>query len=127
MRSHGVLNFPDPSSDGQINVDFAHGGKDGSPASAGIDRMSPQYISADQTCRHLLPGGTLTPAQTQQALTEGLKLAKCMRSHGVPSYPDPNPTNPGVVHLGAGVDPSSPQFQRAQKVCDSLVPGTGSK
>ncbi len=63
MRSHGVSNFPDPSSDGRINVQFAFGGKDGAPASSGIDRMSPQYISADQTCRHLLPGGVPTPAQ----------------------------------------------------------------
>jgi hypothetical protein len=126
MRSHGVPNFPDPSSNGQINVDFAHGGKGGSPASAGINRNSPRYISADEACRHLLPGGTPTPAQNQQALAKGLKLAQCMRSHGVPNYPDPNPTNPNVVHLN-GVDPSSPQFQRAQKVCESLVPGTGSK
>jgi hypothetical protein len=126
MRSHGVPNFPDPSSDGQINVDFAHGGKDGSPASDGIDRMSAQYISADQTCRHLLPGGVPTPAQNQQALGRGLKLAQCMRSHGVQNYPDPNPANPNVVRL-SGVDPSSPQFQTAQKVCEPLVPGSGSK
>ena len=49
-----------------------------------------------------------------------------MRSHGVPSYPDPNPGNPNVVHL-VGVATSSPQFQSAQKVCESLVPGAGSK
>ena len=121
MRSHGVPNFPDPTSDGQINVNFASGGKDGAPGSSGIDRMSPQYISADQTCRHLLPGGVPTPAQDQQALAKGLKFAQCMRSHGVPNFPDPSTA--GVVHLGAGVDMSSPQFQDAQKVCQSLVPG----
>ena len=126
MRSHGVPNFPDPTSDGQINVDFTHGGKDGSPASSGIDRMSSQYISADQTCRHLLPGGVPTPAQNQQALAQELKFAQCMRSHGVPNYPDPNPSDPGVVRL-IGVDQNSPQFQSAQKVCQTLVPGSGSK
>ena len=121
MRSQGVPNFPDPSAGGQINVDFARGGKDGSPASAGIDRMSPQYISADQTCRHLLPGGVPTPAQAQQALATGLKFAQCMRSHGVANFPDPSTA--GVVHLGAGVDMGSPQFQGAQKACQSLVRG----
>jgi hypothetical protein len=126
MRAHGVPNFPDPSSDGQINVDFAHGGKDGSPASPGIDRMSPQYISADQTCRHLLPGGVPTPEQNQQALAEDLKYAQCMRSHGVANYPDPNPNNPNVVRL-IGVDMNSPRFLAAQKTCNTLVPGTGSK
>ena len=124
MRSHGVPNFPDPSASGQINVDFAYGGKDRSPASAGIDRMSPQYISADQTCRHLLPGGVPTPAQNQQALAKELKFAQCMRSHGVPNFPDP--TNAGVVHL-IGVDQNSPQFQSAGKTCEALVPGVDSK
>jgi hypothetical protein len=124
MRSHGVPNFPDPSASGQINVDFAYGGKDGSPASAGIDRMSPQYTSADQTCRHLLPGGVPTPAENQRALAQELKFAQCMRSHGVPNFPDP--TNAGVVHL-IGVDQNSPQFQSAGKTCEALVPGVDSK
>jgi hypothetical protein len=126
MRSHGVPDFLDPSANGQINVDFAYGGKDGSPASPGIDRTSRQYISADKTCRHLLPGGIPTAAQNQRALARGLKFAQCMRSHGVPNYPDPNPSNPNVVHL-IGVDPNSPQVQKAQKTCGSLVPAAGSK
>lgn len=124
MRSHGVSNFPDPTSDGQINVNFASGGKDGAPVSSGIDRMSSQYISADQTCRHLLPGGVPTPAQNQQALAKDLKFAQCMRSHGVSNFPDP--TNAGVVHI-LGVDQNSPQYQSAQKACEALVPGADSK
>jgi hypothetical protein len=73
------------------------------------------------------PTGRRTdPAQIQQALAKRLKFARCMRSHGVPNYPDPNPANPNVVHL-LGIDPSSPQFQNAQKTCETLVPGTGAK
>jgi hypothetical protein len=125
MRSHGVVNFPDPTSNGTLNVNFQTGGKDGSPVSSGINRNSSQYTSADKACRNLLPGGVPTPAQNQQALVKGLKFAQCMRSHGVPDFPDP--TTGGVVHLGGGVDPSSPQFQSATKVCQSLVPGTGAK
>jgi hypothetical protein len=124
MRSHGVSNFPDPTSDGQINVNFASGGKDGAPTSSGIDRMSPQYISADQMCRHLLPGGVPTPAQNQHALAKELKFAQCMRSHGVPNFPDP--TTAGVVRL-IGIDQNTPQYQRAQKTCAALVPGADSK
>lgn len=126
MRSHGVGNFPDPSSNGTLSVKFATGGKDGAPRSSGIDRMSSQYLAADRSCRHLLPGGVPTPAQTRQALADALKFAQCMRGHGVENFPDPNPTSPGVVHL-AGVDPGSPRFQSAQRTCESLVPGTGSK
>jgi hypothetical protein len=124
MRSHGVSNFPDPTSDGQINVKFAYGGKDGSPASSGIDRMSPQYISADQTCRHLLPGEVPTPAQNQQALANDLKFAYCMRSHGVSNFPDP--TNAAVVRI-IGVDQNSPRYKSAKKACDALVPRVYSK
>ena len=124
MRSHGVLNFPDPTSDGQIDVKFASGGKGGAPASSGIDRMSPQYISADRTCRHLLPGGVPTPAQDQVALAKELRFAQCMRSHGVSNFPDP--TNAGVLHL-LGVDQNSFRYRSASKACDALVPGAYSK
>jgi hypothetical protein len=124
MRRHGEPDFPDPTSDGQINVNFAIGGKDGAPGSSGIDRMSPQYLSADQACRHLLPGAVPTPAQNQHALAEELKFAQCMRGHGVSNYPDP--TIAGVVHL-LGVDVNSPQYQSAQKVCQSVVPGFTTK
>lgn len=124
MRSHGVSNFPDPNSEGQINVKFASGGKDGTAASSGIDRMSPQYLSAARACRHLLPGGTPTPAQNQQVLAQELKFARCMRSHGVSNFPDP--TNAGVVRL-PGVDQNSTQYRVASKSCDPLVPGVNSK
>jgi hypothetical protein len=124
MRSHGVLNFPDPTSDGQIDVKFASGGKGGAPASSGIDRMSPQYISADRTCRHLLPGGVPTPAQDQVALAKELRFAQCMRSHGVSNFPDP--TNAGVLHL-LGVDQNSFRYRSASTACDALVPGAYSK
>jgi hypothetical protein len=126
MRTHGEPNIPDPAANGTVNVNFATGGKDGARASSGIDRMSPAYISADKTCRPLLPGGVPTPAQTQQALAKALKFSRCMRSHGVPNFPDPIPTDPGAVHL-LGVDPSSPQYQNAQKACEAPVPGSDSK
>jgi hypothetical protein len=124
MRSHGVSNFPDPTSDGQVNVKFASGGKDGAPASGGIDRMSPQYISADESCRHLLPGGVPTSTQNQHALAKELRFAHCMRSHGVSKFPDP--TNADVVRL-IGVDQNSPQYKSAQDACEALVPGADSK
>lgn len=51
-----------------------------------------------------------------------IAFAKCMRSHGVPNFP--NPTGNGSVFLGpgSGVDPTSPQFQRALQACKSLAP-----
>jgi hypothetical protein len=50
----------------------------------------------------------------------------CMRSHGVPKFPDPKPSGGGMqltIGPGHGIDPSSPQFQAAQKACEKLLPG----
>ena len=53
-----------------------------------------------------------------------LAFSACMRSHGVPSFPDPT-SNGGVsiqVQPGSGIDPNSPAFQSAQRACQSLLP-----
>ena len=49
----------------------------------------------------------------------GIKFADCMRSHGVPSFPDPN--SHGAFD-SANFDPTSPAFQTASKACLSLQP-----
>ena len=53
-----------------------------------------------------------------------LAFSVCMRSHGVPRFPDPT-SNGGVsiqVQPGSGIDPNSPAFQSAQRACQSLLP-----
>ena len=94
MRSHGVPNYPDPGSDGNLPK--------GSAQAFGVSNS--QYQAAQRACRHLLPNsdtrftasltqcletGDCPPALVQRALTEGLRFARCMRDHGVPSWPDP--------------------------------------
>lgn len=110
MRSHGVPNFPDPNGNGTL-------------ASLGIDSSSPQFRSAANACKSLAP--THSPAQVKQHVKVLLAVAKCMRKHGVPYFPDPNNQGSIVAQPGSGWDPSSPQFQVAQKACASLNPGTG--
>src|SRR5215468_7255891 len=52
-------------------------------------------------------------------------FSACMRSHGVPNFPDPDAQ--GRLRLqggpGTGINPDSPQFQAAQKACHKLLPG----
>jgi hypothetical protein len=94
MRSHGVPNFPDPGSDGQVPK--------ADPQALGVG--APQLQTAQRTCRHLYPdtGGALASSLRQcyeagfcpqsiahQALAAGLKFARCMRSRGVTNWPDP--------------------------------------
>ncbi len=56
-----------------------------------------------------------------------LAFAKCMRSNGLPNFPDPKAGGGFLFHTGAGVDPSSPAFKAAQAKCKKFLPeGPGS-
>jgi hypothetical protein len=124
MRKHGVTNFPDPDSQGRIKI--TGGSKNG--RSFGMDPNAPNFKTAQKACGHLLPNGGRPTAQQQAAMQATmLKFSACMRSHGVPKFPDPTfgPNGGGMMKIGksAGLDPNSPQFQAAQKACQKLVPG----
>ena len=56
---------------------------------------------------------------------DALKYAECMRSSGVPTFPDPSPGGGFVFQTGSGVDRSSPAFKSAQAKCQKLMPGIG--
>ena len=65
--------------------------------------------------------GASQSTNTQKALA----YSRCMRSHGVPKFPDPNSSGafPKVTAQQVGV--SSTQFQAAQNQCRSLLPNGG--
>jgi hypothetical protein len=113
MRSHGLPSFPDPNAEGLVTTD----------ASTGIDPNSPLFEKAEAACQKLLPVGKATSqAMQQQFERQALAFAKCMRSNGVPNYPDP--TFSGVptrlnenIGPNSGIDPNLPIFQAAQKTC----------
>jgi hypothetical protein len=117
MRSHGVPNFPDPNGQGVIT--FGSGN--------GIDPSSPQFESAQKACQKLMPKhAPPSPAQQAKMQAQALKFSACMRSHGVPKFPDPTFSGGGVqmkIDSSSGLDPSSPQFQSAQKACQVNLPG----
>ncbi|HTP19476.1 MAG TPA: hypothetical protein VMJ65_07725 [Solirubrobacteraceae bacterium] len=67
-------------------------------------------------------GGPESPT----AAANFLKFSTCMRSHGVPNFPDPGSS--GIeISPGSGVNPASPAFQSAQRDCKKLLPGGGPK
>jgi hypothetical protein len=122
MRKNGVPKFPDPEVvDGGMRLSFG--------SENGIDPNAPQFKKAQQACRNLLPnGGRSTPQEQAKELQKALDFAACMRSHGVPKFPDPKASSDGGIDMGGfgpgtGVDPNSPQFQAAQRECQKLVPG----
>jgi len=48
-----------------------------------------------------------------------------MRSHGVPSFPDPGPSGGLQIGPGSGINPESPAFQSAQQACARFGPKGG--
>jgi hypothetical protein len=127
MRSHGVPNFPDPPSNGQIRLQIQQ--TPDSTSVNGVEVNGPAFRSAMTACKSYLPnGGTPSAAQTAKIKAEALAMARCMRSHGVPNFPDPKfqaGPNGGVgIQLGgSGIDPNSPAFQAAQKECGPILGG----
>src|SRR5579862_3935638 len=64
-------------------------------------------------------GSPSSQVQLQQGL---LNYAECMRSSGVPNFPDPKAGGGFEIPLGSGIDPSSPVFKAAQVKCRSSCP-----
>ncbi len=122
MRTHGEPNYPDP-----VLVNNSH--EKGVTTPGDVDQNSPQYKAANSACKHLLPndGGGPTQAQVQQGMATLVKAAECMRSHGVPNFPDPTESHGGkaIGFQMNGVDPNTQQFRAAQKACRSLSPLLG--
>lgn len=55
----------------------------------------------------------------------GIAFADCMRSHGVPNFPDPGGAGGVQIPVGSGINPASPSFQAARTRCAKLLPGAG--
>jgi hypothetical protein len=131
MRSQGVPNYPDPDSSGELpKTDAQHLG------------VSPtQYQAAQHACQHLLPTGpsfqqqtlhcyqtgNCPPALVQQMFAADRKLALCMRSHGVPNFPDPTTGDSGgpVFNItAAGISDAEShthQFEAKLDECERLI------
>jgi len=52
-----------------------------------------------------------------------LAFSQCMRTNGVPNFPDPK--GGGGIQLSAGMNPKAPAFKSAQAKCRHLLPGGG--
>ena len=69
-------------------------------------------------------GGPPTLAQLTGAQVTQLKFSRCMRSHGVPNFPDPSSASGGgfgLVFSGSGIDFAAPLFRKAQRSCISVI------
>jgi hypothetical protein len=135
IRSHGVPSFPDPPSSRQVPK--------GDAQQFGVS--SSQLQAAERACQHLYPGnggsfqqsiqqceltGDCPQAVVQQALTEMRNYARCIRSHGVPNWPDPTTDSQGRPYFDvsrAGISHAythSPLFESKDRICERQVGGS---
>jgi hypothetical protein len=143
MRANGVPSFPDPSSNGGPGGGFSiQGGSNGTVTIGGATVTQSTLRAAFQKCRKELPQGPpISSAQLTKLRQGALKMAQCMRAHGVQNFPDPQiATGPGGHGIGIriGVGPNgaggntagpgkaplfsqTPAFRSAAKVCMPLI------
>ena len=115
MRSHGVPNFPDPTTSPRAFKDA-------------FSRPSPAFGSAYTVCGHLLPPGhatTQNPATTHAQTVALLAFARCLRSHGFPSLPDPTSSGQLTHQMlaTAGIDLQARAVVQAADACTSVTRG----
>jgi hypothetical protein len=127
MRTHGITNFPDPTGTGQV-------------PKAGAQQLGvsvPRLQAAEQAGQHLYPAsggsvyaeeqqcyvaGDCPAALTRRMMNAALRFARCMRSHGVPNFPDPTEAQGSVTfdvsaHGITDAMSHSPQFVAKLNTC----------
>jgi hypothetical protein len=113
MRAHGVSQFPDPHNPGGWS----------SAAIGALNTSSPAFESATRTCDSLLPNeGQPTSADFEQTVVDGVKIAKCMRAHGV-DMPDPQIQGRQLTIDMTHMNAQTPRFNRIGELCDKRVYG----
>jgi hypothetical protein len=113
MRSHGVPNYPDPGSSGLVKESLQQ-----------LQVSLSRFRSASSSCNHLLPNGGSgpSPVQIRQVRALALAYSQCVRSHGVPSFPDPASDGRIPDPATVGVNQGSPKFEAANQACGAYRP-----
>jgi hypothetical protein len=113
MRSHGVPNYPDPTSTGLVKE---------SPQQ--LEVSSSQFQSASRECNHLLPNGGSgpSPARVQRVKALSLEFSQCVRRHGLRSFPDPASDGRIPDPATVGINQGSPKFEAANGACGKYRP-----
>jgi hypothetical protein len=118
MRANGDPKQTDPVIDqyGVINITIPLGvAPTISSETHGTSGPCSQYeLAAENDLRAADP---IAPPPSQAQLVQ---YTDCMRTSGVPNYPDPGP-NGKTDFNGTGIDPSSPSFENANKICGKQI------
>jgi hypothetical protein len=110
MRSHGIPNWPDPTSDGGFDKSKLRQ----------LDVSEPRITALEDTlCHFTFGGGPASDQQSRIQLADELSFARCMRSHGVTRFPDPTAQSAVTLEMvqAQGIDLHSPAVLRVVTAC----------
>lgn len=115
-RSHGAPDFPDPSVDGQGHASFPDEGR--------VKQESEQVQASCGAILGQLPAAARNSPVTAAQLRQLKAFARCLRLHGMPSWPDPKPdgTFP-IVGTPLGTEGKTPAFISAAQACRQVYSG----
>jgi hypothetical protein len=93
MRANGVPNFPDPQPGGGTRFAIP----------AGANPAAPAFREAQGKCQKLLGGGLpgSGPPASAHTMAKLVRIAVCMRAHGISEFPDPRASMPAHIDPGA--------------------------
>lgn len=119
VRQNGIPNVQDPTIDNQGNVQL-------SPP-PGLDEKSAVVQHALQVCQQYLQGVLSERTQNPQARHDlMLKFATCMRAHGMPNFPDPQPSS-GDLPVNKHQLAADPRWRSANDACSPILSGGSAK
>ena len=113
IRSNGDPNQADPTIDSNKDIEIIMHNVSAT--------MSAEVHGSSGPCSNYLLAAEATlrggqPAPQAPSAAQEAAYVDCMRSNGVPNFPDPA-ANGDTDFNGTGVDPDSPTFENADKVC----------
>lgn len=111
MRAHGFSGWPDPTSNGTFDK--------ATMRRLGYSKARVQAVEQSACGRYLPANGPSDQAQQRARLADGLSFARCMRSHGVTQFPDPDAQGELTVAMvqAQGIDIRSPAVLQTVQEC----------
>jgi hypothetical protein len=91
-----------------------------------VNRLSARAVAASEVliCAVLFVAcGSSAGPQADAGGGPLLRLAQCMRAHGVPNFPDPGAT--GGLAIPDSINTNAPAFRSAQQACAALAGPSG--
>jgi hypothetical protein len=116
IRDHGITNFPDPSFDTQGRLQIDDQVLKSVPAA--VAQTAEQACAAQINAAQSQVDASHPPA-TPEELAQLTRFAQCMRSHGWPNFPDPDPQ--GRFDPAPGAAPPN-KTDAALQTCRSQLP-----